>query len=128
MDPEIITDILEMKYLDVLGITPVIDGCSLCGNDEDIVTIDVDAGGYVCKDCYTNQKIYSDKTIKLIRMFYYVDIDKISKLSIHEDVKKEMDLIIDKVGSKEELSEILKQRGISNNEFNEDLKYGVYIK
>ena len=90
MDPEIITDILEMKYLDVLGITPVIDGCSLCGNDEDIVTIDVDSGGYVCKDCYTNQKIYSDKTIKLIRMFYYVDIEKISKLSIHDDIKKEI--------------------------------------
>ena len=90
MDPEIITDILEMKYLDVLGITPVIDGCSLCGSDEDIVTINVDAGGYICKDCYTNEKIYNEKTIKLLRMFYYVDIDKISKLSIHDDIKREI--------------------------------------
>lgn len=95
IDEEIITNILEVKLLDVLGIMPIIDGCSLCGNQEDIVTINVDDGGYVCKNCITNEKIYSDKMIKLIRMFSLVDIGKITKLSIHEEVKKELNEFID---------------------------------
>lgn len=95
MDPEIITNILEIKLLDVLGIMPIIDACSLCGNTDDIVTIDVDSGGYVCKNCYTNERIYSDKMFKLIRMFYYVDIEKITKLSISDSVKKELNEFID---------------------------------
>lgn len=95
IDEEIITNILEIKLLDVLGIMPVIDGCSLCGSSEDIVTINVDDGGYVCKDCITNEKIYSDKMIKLIRMFTLVDISKITKLSIHDEVKRELNEFID---------------------------------
>ena len=39
-----------------------------------------------------------------------------------EDIKAEMKSVIDKVGSKEELNKILKQRNVSNSEFTEDLK------
>ena len=45
-----------------------------------------------------------------------------------EDIKNEMKSIIDKVGSREELNSVLKQRGISNGEFNEDLKSQIKIK
>ena len=39
--------------------------------------------------------IVSIKTIKLLRMFYYVDINKISKLDISDIIKKELDRFID---------------------------------
>lgn len=45
-----------------------------------------------------------------------------------EDVKAEMKSIIDKVGSKEELNNILKQRGVTNDEFTDDLKTQIKIK
>lgn len=93
-DAGIITNILELKMLDYLGVRPIIDECAVCGNKTNIVTISGDRGGYICKDCVENEYIVSDKTIKLIRMFYYVDISKISKLSISNKISYEIDLFI----------------------------------
>ena len=59
------------------------------------MTISSYKGGYLCKDCVTNDTIVTEKAIKLIRMFYYVDISKITKLEISENVKKEINDFID---------------------------------
>lgn len=88
---EIIFNILRLKLLDYLGIKPVIDKCIECGNTHNIVTISSYLGGYVCKDCYRNEKIVSPKTISLIRMLYYVDISKITKLDISKEILKEIE-------------------------------------
>lgn len=93
-DYKIICNILELKLLEYLGIKPVIDKCVNCGNHNDIVTISSYKGGYLCKNCVNNEPIYNIKTLKLIRMFYYVDIDKISKIEISEDIKREINLFI----------------------------------
>ena len=94
-DFEVITNILELKLLVHLGIKPVIDNCVNCGNKQDIVTISSYKGGYLCKNCTHNEPIVNIKTIKLLRMFYYVDINKISKLEISNNIKKELNLFID---------------------------------
>jgi DNA repair protein RecO (recombination protein O) len=94
-DPQIISNILELKLLEYLGIKPVIDKCVSCGSVKDIVTISSHKGGYLCKNCLNNDNITTTKTIKLIRMFYYVDISKITKLEISEPVKQEINNFID---------------------------------
>ena len=94
-DPLVITNILELKMLDYLGIRPCIDKCVSCHNTSDIVTISSYRGGYLCKNCLNNEKIVNIKTIKLLRMFYYVDISKIDKLEISENIKKELNMFID---------------------------------
>ena len=94
-DPVIITNIIELKYLDYLGVGLMLDGCSICGNSEDIVTISSKYNGYLCKDCIKDEKIFNSKAIKLIRIFYYVDISKISKLELHYDTVKEIDSFLD---------------------------------
>ena len=94
-DYQIISYIVELKLLVYLGIKPVIDKCVNCNNKNDIVTISSYKGGYLCKDCVGNEKIYNLKTLKLIRMFYYVDLDKISKINVSENIKKELNLFID---------------------------------
>ncbi len=94
-DPLIITNIIELKYLDYLGIGINVDGCNICGNTTDIVTLSSKSGGFVCRDCYTNEKIVSDKTIKVMRMFYYVDIAKISKLELANQTVKEISEFLD---------------------------------
>lgn len=93
-DEKIITNIVELKLLDYLGIKPVIDGCIQCGSKNNIVTISSYLGGFVCENCLKNEKIVSSKTIKLIRMFYYVDISKITKLDISNEVRDEIDSFI----------------------------------
>ncbi len=94
-DPLVITNILELKYLDYLGIRPVISKCAVCGRENNIITISSYKGGYICSSCRTNEPIVSLKSLKLIRMFYYVDISKISKIDISDKVKKEINAFID---------------------------------
>lgn len=90
-DSRIISNILKLKLLDYLGIKPIIDRCTECGSTSNIITVSSYLGGFVCKDCLKNEKIVSNKTIKLIRMLYYVDISKITKLDISKEIIKEID-------------------------------------
>ena len=90
-NPLIISNILKLKLLDYLGIGPVIDRCVECSSKKDIITISSYLGGYVCKNCRKNEPLVSPKTISLIRMLYYVDISKITKLEISDEIAKEID-------------------------------------
>lgn len=87
---EVIMNILELKYLDSLGVMPVLDCCVECGTKEDIITLSSDKGGYLCKNCRVNEPIISSKAIKLIRMYYYVDISKIENINVGQVVIDEI--------------------------------------
>ena len=95
LSPMILTEILELKLLDYLGVRPSIDCCSVCGSNKAIVTVDSSAGGYLCRECYHNEPLVSDKMIKLLRMFYYVDIKSISKLEVRDSVSLEINQFLD---------------------------------
>ena len=93
-DYQVISHIFELKMLDFLGIRPVVDECVNCGNKLDIVTVSSYRGGYLCKNCALGEVIVNIKTIKLLRMFYYVDISKITKLDVSDNIKKELSQFI----------------------------------
>lgn len=99
-EPSVITNIVELKYLSFLGVKPVLDKCSICNSKQDIITINSDAGGYICKNCYTNEYITDEKTIKLLRMFDFVDISKIKELNILDKNKKEINKFLEDYYSK----------------------------
>lgn len=88
-DPMVITSILELKYLDFLGVAPELNGCVVCKNTN-VVTLSSDKGGFVCKNHYSKEYVVSSKTLKIIRMLKYVDIPKITKLDLSDLVKKEI--------------------------------------
>lgn len=96
LDPLIISNIIELKFLPYLGVGISLDGCSICGNKHDIVTLDGDAGGFLCKNCYRNERIVDSKTLKLIRMYYLIDIKSITNINISDKVKNEINTFIDK--------------------------------
>ncbi len=93
-DEVVISNILELKYLSYLGINPNFDSCAIC-NKNKVLTISVEKGGFVCTEHHTNEKIVNSKTLKIIRMLYYVDISKITKVDISSEIKKEIDEFID---------------------------------
>ena len=95
LNPIALTNILELKLLDYLGVSVNVDSCSLCGSDKQIVTLSSEDGGYVCKNCYTNETLVSEKTIKMIRMYYYVDIPNITKLDVKDEITKEINQFLD---------------------------------
>lgn len=94
LDPMIITNILELKMLDYLGVGIDLDKCIKCGDNKSILTISGDEGGYICSDCRTNEPIYGEKTVKMFRLYYYVDIDTISDLKISEEVVRNINKIL----------------------------------
>lgn len=86
---QIITNIIELKYLYYLGVMPILDNCVLCGS-KNITTLSPKEGGYICTKCKTYEKVVDEKTIKLIRLLYYVDIDKITKIEVNNSIIKEI--------------------------------------
>ena len=67
LDPVILTNILELKYLPLLGVGLNLDSCIKCGNQTNIVTVDASYGGLICKDCYQNEIIVDKKVIQLLK-------------------------------------------------------------
>ena len=96
LDPLVITNILELKFLPFLGVGLNLDACVKCGSTNNIITIDGDAGGFICSNCLLQERIVSPKTIKMLRMYYYVDIKSISELNISEEVKEEINFFLNK--------------------------------
>lgn len=94
-NPLVLCNILELKLLDYLGVRPSIDACSACGSDKGIVTLSADTGGYVCRNCFSNEGYVSEKTIKMIRLYYYVEIKNISKLDVSSEVSREINMFLD---------------------------------
>lgn len=86
INPKVLLDIVMLKYLNFLGVLPNLDSCSFCGSQYDIITMDSKSFGFVCKECYTNEIIVDEKALKMIRMLYYVDIDKIKKLDVGPEI------------------------------------------
>lgn len=94
LDPLILTNILELKYLPLLGVGLNLDSCIKCGNQTEIVTIDASFGGLICKNCYLNEPVVHKKVIQLLRMYYYVDIKSISKIDVDDQYKKTINQFI----------------------------------
>lgn len=115
-DPEVICHILELKYLSYLGISPNFEGCSIC-NIQKAITLSAKAGGFVCKEHHTNEKIVDVKTLKIIRMLYLCDIDKITKIEVSDKIKKEIDEFID------EYYDVYTGLYIKSKEFLNKIKY-----
>lgn len=94
LNPMVMTNILELKMLDYLGVGIDLNKCIKCGNKTNIVTISGDEGGYICSECRTNEIIYSEKTIKMFRLYYYVDIGSVSELKISDEVVQNINKIL----------------------------------
>ncbi len=93
-DPLVITNIIEAKYLSYLGVELNLHNCALCSEEEDIVTLDSTNGGLICKKCITNQKIVDPKVYRLLQLFIELDIRKIEKLNLGDDLKTEINLFL----------------------------------
>lgn len=89
-NPTIITNIIETKYLDYLGVGLNLNSCAVCGNNN-IIALSHKEGGYICKDCYDTHGITNINSIKMIKLYYYVDIEKIKELNIKKDTVKDID-------------------------------------
>ena len=92
-DPQILMHLFEMKMLTVLGITPHMQNCVLCSESEGTFSFSIKNAGIICQRCIPKDPTVlrvSDKTIKLLRLFYYFDLSRLGNISVSEETKKEI--------------------------------------
>lgn len=95
LDPIVLTNILEIKYLEYLGVLFNLDGCVICGSKKNIITIDGDKGGFICLNCLTNEIVVPKKVIQMLRMYYYVNIKSIKEIKVEKDIKETINKFLD---------------------------------
>ena len=92
LSPELVSNIIEIKLLDYLGVSLNLDNCVNCGSNIDLITISLNDGGCLCKNCYQEGFIFDSKSLNLIRILKKIDLSKIDKLEITDDsIFKEID-------------------------------------
>jgi len=93
-NPQIIYAILETKLLTYLGVKPNFSECINCSS-KDILTFNLKYPGSVCHNCYDSGYIFEKNTLKLLKLFQSVDINKIDKLNITSNkVIEELDFFL----------------------------------
>ncbi len=92
LSPELISSFVEINLLKYLGVSLNLDSCVNCGNTSDLITIDLNNGGCLCKNCYHDGYLFKEKSLKLIILLSKIDLGKIKELSITDnEVFKEID-------------------------------------
>lgn len=97
MDLEILTYIYEMKMLNIAGIYPKLDGCVNCSNTKGKFAFSIREGGFICHRCFhidPNLIQITPATLKLLRLFYYFNLDRLGKISVKDTTKKELKTVI----------------------------------
>lgn len=97
VDPDILVNIFEMKMLSVLGLNPQLDSCTVCGNKDGNFHFSIREGGFICHLCYQKDPYrlpISPMTVKLLRLFYYFDLNRLGNISVKPETKKELKNVI----------------------------------
>lgn len=95
LSPELVSNILEINLLKFLGVSINLDSCSVCGKTSDFLTVDLASGGIICKDCYQEGYIFSDKALRLLCLLNKIDLSKVDVMEITDnDVFHEIDSFI----------------------------------
>ncbi|MED1602463.1 DNA repair protein RecO [Alkalihalophilus marmarensis] len=97
IDPEVLLRIFEMKMMQVAGITPELDQCANCGSTEVPSGFSIKEAGFLCKKCiHKDEHAFkiTPQTARLLRLFYYIDLSRLGQISLKDETKKELKLII----------------------------------
>ncbi|MDQ0231604.1 DNA repair protein RecO [Metabacillus malikii] len=97
VDPDILINIFEMKMLPILGLSPQLDCCTLCGKKDGTFHFSIREGGFICQNCFEKDPYrlpISQTTVKLIRLFYYFDLNRLGNISVKLETKKELKAVI----------------------------------
>ncbi len=96
-ESEIITMIYELKIFHKGGFAPELRGCVHCGKEQHITHFSVGEGGFLCSDCHhmdPSATPLNEKLFQVLRVIRYADIDRIGNISIKEENRKKLRLML----------------------------------
>ncbi|WP_332690935.1 DNA repair protein RecO [Halalkalibacter lacteus] len=97
IDADVLLRIYEMKMLEVAGIKPELDQCVSCRSTEVPVAFSIQHAGYLCKCClYKDKRAYllTAHAARLLRLFFYVDLQRLGQISLKKETKQELKEVI----------------------------------
>ncbi|OEF96218.1 DNA repair protein RecO [Desulfuribacillus alkaliarsenatis] len=94
-DAEILVRIYEIKLFSLRGYRPQFDECIECSTTDKgyAYRFSISLGGYICGACFSKDQHaiqISQPVAKLLRVFQYIDIDKIGNISIKKSSREEI--------------------------------------
>ena len=100
-EPYLVFNLFVVEILNMLGITPVVDGCVSCGDTTHIETISLEDGGFLCHDCNKLSHL-RPVDVKMLRKFRIINkasfavYDKIRNMDMNDPqlTKYLMDFLI----------------------------------
>jgi DNA repair protein RecO (recombination protein O) len=96
-DPDVLMNIYEMKMVNVIGLYPILNQCSVCGSTDGHFSFSIREGGFICHRCLEKDPYHlkiSQATVKLLRIFYYFDLSRLGNISLKDETKAELKKII----------------------------------
>ncbi|OLN23391.1 DNA repair protein RecO [Domibacillus antri] len=93
VDPAIVTNIFEMKMLSQAGMHPEMSACAVCGETEGKFGFSIRENGLICHRCFERDPHFLPLTpaaIRLLRLFYFFDLERLGKIDVKEATKKEL--------------------------------------
>ncbi|EUJ42057.1 DNA repair protein RecO [Brochothrix campestris] len=94
----VISQIFELKMLNVLGHYPEFRGCVLTGETEGPFDFSIKHNGLISRRCFDedpNRLQLSDKVIRLLRLYYLIDFNRLGKIDVNDEVTKQVQWAID---------------------------------
>lgn len=92
-DPEVVLNLFEMKILQMAGYAPELDVCVSCGNEEGPFKISAQAGGILCRRCWSRDGAAlpaSEGALKLLRLFRRIDMRRLGSIQVSAETKKQL--------------------------------------
>jgi DNA repair protein RecO (recombination protein O) len=96
-DQDVLVNIYEMKMLNVMGLYPILNQCSVCGCTDGHFSFSIREGGFLCHRCLEKDPYHfkiSQATAKLLRLFYYIDLSRLGNISLKQETKAELKKVI----------------------------------
>jgi len=96
-DPDILADIFAIKILNVLGLNPVLNQCSVCGSTDGTFAFSIREGGLICHRCLDKDPYHLKllpATVRLLRLFYYFDLSRLGNISVKNETKQQLTKVI----------------------------------
>ena len=72
-------------------------GCAICGNPTGPYVFSVKEGGILCENCSSHDPYHlkvQQATIRLLRIFYYMDLSRLGSINVKEKTKRELETCI----------------------------------
>lgn len=96
-DQDVLMNIFEMKMLNVLGLNPNLNQCSVCGSTDGHFSFSIREGGLICHRCLDKDPYHfklSPSSVRLLRLFYFFDLSRLGNISVKSETKSELKKVI----------------------------------